>query len=229
MKATLPLNDQQITDLLIDHKHDQLIVDVKRTIDNDKSFAIVRYLTNLQVCCDIDVNDCDEQTKFDLIDQYLTTYTVFNIGRLTQTLIDILLTYKHFDVDIVGILDSDQIDRYITTHQQQLKNIVQFLDSILVYYQGCAEKFANKDKLIEQYGEIDDSFIVGPNVVNVVLYPEFIQYYAVVDPANFRFYTQQFTNVIFGSHTLESYVFNPNNILSAYFVVNLDPNINKPQ
>lgn len=220
-RITVPLNEQMLVDVVTNKTQDQFIVDVAKSIEQDESFDIITYCSNLQLNGVFDFDNVDYCHIERLLTDYIECHTVYYIEQLTTTLIDVLLTFKQIEHDNVGLLTDEQVCEYVKTHHDKLADVVQFLDSIVVYYAGCTCKFANEQQLKEQFGVIDNSFIIGPNIVTVFKHIDFIVYYSKIDYAKLRFYPQQFKQVMFGSHSLEQYVFDNNNLLSGYFVTNI--------
>ena len=220
-RITVPLNEQMLVDVVTNKTQDQFIVDVAKSIEQDETFDIITYCSNLQLNGVFDFDNVDYCHIERLLTDYIECHTVYYIEQLTATMIDVLLTFKQIEHDNVGLLTDEQVCEYVNTHHDKLADVVQFLDSIVVYYAGCTCKFANEQQLKQQFGVIDNSFIVGPNVVTVFKHIDFIVYYSKIGYEKLRFYPQQFKQVMFGSHSLEHYVFDNNNLLSGYFVTNI--------
>lgn len=166
-----------------------------------KETKLLTYLSNLDLPCDISVDEDSEEFS-ELLTAYFTASFLVNVQILEQIAIDVLLEYK-------GILTDGKYTNFISKNEEILKEWISVLDSMIVYNLYIVSSPELKE-WAEDMPHDTKTTTEGVNFVNLLKYPEFYRYYGKMN-SELKFYDKYFTHNMFKGTNLFTYWANDNN------------------
>jgi len=180
--------------------------EITYTIDYEnsklKDKKLLTYLSNLDLPCDISVNEDSEEFN-ELLSSYFNATFMTNVPLLEEIAIDVMLEYK-------GILTENKYTLFIEDNKEIIEVWASVLDSMVAYNMSII----SSDKLsnwAEELPHNDTTSTNGINFVNLLKYPGFYSYYGALKEENVQFYDNYFTHNMFKGTNLFHYWANANN------------------
>ena len=180
------------TRYLIDYKNSKL-----------QEQKLLTYLGNLDLNCDIDIEDFNDPDHAKLLQTYFASTTLVNIPTLERAAMGVLFEYK-------GLIQPGYFANFIQQNVELVKCWVQKLDSLVLF-----NTYAINDELAKQevknYPEDDTDSIEGINWISLLKNEEFFYFYQILDTSNLRYYSRYFSENMFKGRNLYSFWANNNN------------------
>lgn len=210
--VVLPLDEQLLWDIIENGQTQPLIVNVADSFKNLQD-KILYYISNAELDVVFDWDDCDFETKSQIVRSYIELNRLYQNDTLIDTLFDIMMCYKRFEWQQHGIFTEDQCIEFINDHLELVSKLVAFLDScILLVCNGFAPIVDSfKPEIFEQVR--DNS--ISLNISYLFKIPEFVAFYSVLDCNNLKWYTIQFKEPIYNNDCLHNIVFETTSGLAA--------------
>lgn len=196
--APIALDDLKIyfrdksTSYLIDYKNSKL-----------QEQKLLTYLGNLDLNCDLDIEDFTEPQNTKLLQTYFVSNTLVNIPALEKAAICVLFEYK-------GLVQPGYFADFITENIELIKPWVQKLDSLVLFNTYTVNDESAKQE-VGNFPEDSTDSIEGINWVSLLKNEEFFYYYQQLDTTNLRFYSRYFTENMFKGRNLFSFWATKNN------------------
>lgn len=206
-EVTVPLPIESIKEFFQD-KEIKFLVDYENSKIKDQVF--LTYVSNLDIPIDIQISkDFDQESLFKLIDHYMTVKTITNIPFLNSIAKQIILSAVGSKRGSEGYLSAEQLSEYISTRKDTISIWLAFLNSMSLFMISSFSELNEKLKVEETHDVIDDSDIIGLNVVNLLTSETMAQFYTtnIVTEKQFWF-KQQFESYIFKGKSLYEFVEN---------------------
>jgi len=167
-----------------------------------KETKLLTYLSNLDLPCDISIDEDSDEFK-QLLSSYFNATFMVNVPLLEQVAIDVLLEYR-------GILTGNKYTAFIENNKEIVEHWASVLDSLVAYNLFTVSSPELKE-WAENLPHDDTSTSNGINFVNLLKYPGFYSYYEAVKIEDLRFYENYFTRNMFKGTNLFNYWANDNN------------------
>lgn len=222
-KTILPFSNETLWKILenLQESSESFLIDGRKSYDNIGK-AMILYITNLGLKCDIDYTDLSYEERCEILDQYLSSLKICYIESLTHTLAKILLRCKQIDCESNSIFSNEETDRWINDHIDLCQKLVTFTDSCLLYLsRQCLSNPKVKDDLKEKYEVIQNRQYVPMNLVNVFALPDFTVYYSRIDKRFLKYFEYQFEEPMFNGHHLYDFIATEENFLAAYAILEI--------
>lgn len=204
-EVTVPLPIESIKEFFQD-KEIKFLVDYENSKIKDQVF--LTYVSNLDIPIDITIRDDFEQEKlFKLIDHYMTVKSITNIPFLNSIARQIILAAAGSKTGSEGYLSKEQLSEYITTRKDTVSIWLAFYNSLPLFMIHSFPELNEKLKVEETHDVVDDSDIIGLNVVNLLTNEIMADFFAtnIVEGQQFWF-KQQFESYMFKGKSLYSFV-----------------------
>lgn len=216
--VTLPLSPDQLAEFFKD-KSTIYTIDFKKSIKVFQEKALLMYLSNLGICCDIN------NVNSELIKQYITLQQFPNIPSLLKIHANILyyvkykkLLYPHME----SLFNQQQIIEFCLNNTDIVAEQLQFLDSMILYLltritdksldqqeSQDIEKLTDISKTQQYTTLIDDQLhdSIGFTLIQLITFEDFlICYSANQTPLNEQvYYTRFFDDNIYQGKNLFHY------------------------
>ena len=190
--APISLDDLKVyfsdksTRYLIDYKNSKL-----------QEQKILTYLSNLDLNCDIDIEDFNDADNAKLLQTYFGSTTLVNIPTLERAAMGVLFEYK-------GLIQPGYFANFIQENLELVKSWVQKLDSLVLFNTYTINDEAAKQE-VKNYPEDDTDSVQGINWVSLLKNEEFFYFYQILDVSNLRYYSRYFSENMFKGRNLYSF------------------------
>ena len=190
--APISLDDLKVyfsdksTRYLIDYKNSKL-----------QEQKILTYLSNLDLNCDIDIEDFNDADNAKLLQTYFGSTTLVNIPTLERAAMGVLFEYK-------GLIQPGYFANFIKENLELVKSWVQKLDSLVLFNTYTINDEAAKQE-VKNYPEDDTDSVQGINWVSLLKNEEFFYFYQILDVSNLRYYSRYFSESMFKGRNLYSF------------------------
>jgi hypothetical protein len=190
--APISLDDLKVyfsdksTRYLIDYKNSKL-----------QEQKILTYLSNLDLNCDIEIEDFKDPVNAKLLQTYFASTTLVNIPTLERAAMGVLFEYK-------GLIEPGHFSDFIKENLELVKSWVQKLDSLVLFNTYTINDEAAKQE-VRNYPEDDTDSVQGINWVSLLKNQEFFYFYQILDVSNLRYYSRYFSENIFKGRNLYSF------------------------
>jgi hypothetical protein len=174
------------TRYLIDYKNSKL-----------QEQKILTYLSNLDLNCDIEIEDFKDPVNAKLLQTYFASTTLVNIPTLERAAMSVLFEYK-------GLIEPGHFSDFIKENLELVKSWVQKLDSLVLFNTFTINDEAAKQE-VRNYPEDDTDSVQGINWVSLLKNQEFFYFYQILDVSNLRYYSRYFSENIFKGRNLYSF------------------------
>lgn len=174
------------TRYLIDYKNSKL-----------QEQKILTYLSNLDVNCDIHIEDFNDADNAKLLQTYFGSTTLVNIPTLERAAMGVLFEYK-------GLIQPGYFANFIKENLELVKSWVQKLDSLVLFNTYTINDEAAKQE-VKNYPEDDTDSVQGINWVSLLKNEEFFYFYQILDVSNLRYYSRYFSENMFKGRNLYSF------------------------
>jgi hypothetical protein len=204
-EVTVPLPIESIKEFFQD-KEIKFLVDYENSKIKDQVF--LTYVSNLDIPIDIQVSkDFDQESLFKLVDHYMTVKTITNIPFLNSIARQIILTAAGSKTSKEGYLSEKQLSEYISTRRDTISIWLAFLNSVSLFMISSFSELNEKIKVQDTHDVIDDSDIIGLNVVNLLTREVMTEFYTTNIASEKQFwFKQQFESYIFKGKSLYEFV-----------------------
>jgi hypothetical protein len=174
------------TRYLIDYKNSKL-----------QEQKLLTYLGNLDLNCDIDIEDFNDPVNAKLLQTYFSSTTLVNVLTLERAAIGVLFEYK-------GLVAPGYFANFIQENLELVKTWVQKLDSLVLFNTYIINDEEAKQE-VKNYPEDNTDSIEGINWVSLLKHQEFFYFYQLLDFKNLRYYSTYFTETMFKGRNLYSF------------------------
>jgi hypothetical protein len=174
------------TRYLIDYKNSKL-----------QEQKILTYLSNLDLNCDIEIEDFNDPDNAKLLQTYFGSTTLVNIPTLERAAMSVLFEYK-------GLIEPGHFSDFIKENLELVKSWVQKLDSLVLFNTFTINDEAAKQE-VRNYPEDPTDSVQGINWVSLLKNQEFFYFYQILDVSNLRYYSRYFSENMFKGRNLYSF------------------------
>lgn len=178
-------NDKS-TKYLIDYKNSKL-----------QEQKLLTYLGNLDLNCDVDIEDFNDPLNAKLLQTYFASTTIVNVPALEKAAMCVLFEYK-------GLTQPGYFANFINENIELIKSWVQKLDSLVLFNTFTINDDSAKEE-VKNYPEDDTDSIEGINWVSLLKHEEFFYFYQILDATNLRYYSRYFSENMFKGRNLYSF------------------------
>ncbi len=202
-EVTVPLPIESIKEFFVD-KEIKFLVDYENSKIKDQVF--LTYVSNLDIPIDIKDN-IEQETLFKLIDCYMTVKTITDIPFLNSIVSQIILAAAGSkDAADNGYLSNEQLDEFISNRREIISVWMAFFNSLPLFVMSTFNELNEKEKFAESNDIIDDTDIVGLNVVNLIKQDIMLEFFAQQIDAQQFWFRQQFESYMFKGKSLYEFV-----------------------
>ncbi len=193
-EVTVPLPIESIKEFFVD-KEIKFLVDYENSKIKDQVF--LTYVSNLDIPIDIKDN-IEQETLFKLIDCYMTVKTITDIPFLNSIVSQIILAAAGSkDAADNGYLSNEQLDEFISNRREIISVWMAFFNSLPLFVMSTFNELNEKEKFAESNDIIDDTDIVGLNVVNLIKQDIMLEFFTQQIDAKQFWFKQQFESYMF--------------------------------
>jgi hypothetical protein len=170
-----------------------------------KGAKLLTYLSNLDIPCNIDLINLEQNEKYELLDEYLKTSMIVNIPSLEFLAIDVLKEAKGLTAEVTH-------RGFIMSHKDILETWITKLDSLTIFNMSVIgdNQF---EEFTKQFPVSEDQDLIGVNFISLLKHTEFYDFYKKVDTSKLKFYSRYFNDYMFKGKSLFSFWANENNPL----------------
>jgi hypothetical protein len=158
---------------------------------------ILTYLSNLDLNCDIEIEDFNDPDNAKLLQTYFGSTTLVNIPTLERAAMSVLFEYK-------GLIEPGHFSDFIKENLELVKSWVQKLDSLVLFNTFTINDEAAKQE-VRNYPEDPTDSVQGINWVSLLKNQEFFYFYQILDVSNLRYYSRYFSENMFKGRNLYSF------------------------
>lgn len=199
IETTAPISIENLQKYFIDRETKFLIDYENSTLKGSK---LLIYLSNLDIPCDIKIDDRSD-SFYDLLKDYFNSIFIVNIPVLEDAAMKVLFLYKNL---IHGeVLEKCNV--FISNNLEIVQKWINVLDSLVLYnifiIQG--EEYKEYQEYVKSFPKGDDEKISGINFVNLLKHEIFYHYYDNMNLSHLKYYEKYFNDYIFKGKNLFGY------------------------
>jgi hypothetical protein len=199
--TTAPISLENLKKYYADKSTSYLIDYENSTLKEQK---LLVYLSNLDLNCDVLINEFDD-SFFSLLKAYFTSTSLVKVNFLESCAIDVLMINK-------GLVKSDIYTQFIADNQDIINEWSDRLDSCAVFNTYAIDDEATKNEALS-YPIDDTDSVVGINWVSLLKNAKLNVFYSKVDQTKLKFYSKYFNDYMFKGQNLYSFWANENNMM----------------
>jgi hypothetical protein len=200
IKTTAPIPVEELKKFFVD-QDTKYLIDYKNS--KLKGSKLLTYLSNLEIPCDLQFTEMDDDF-FDLLKDYLNSSFLVNVDVLEIATMCLLLEHRK-------LLTGNFYSNFIEENKEIIDQWCDVLDSCTLYNMYIVNSDEFKE-FVTSHPE-SDSNRTGINFVNLFKYEAFYSFYQAVDQSRLKYYPEYFNDNIFKGHNLLYYWGNKNNPL----------------
>lgn len=212
--VTAPLKRNQLEETDIDNVY---IFDYNNSFENieDKPCKMIAYLQSLGCMCDLLFDGVSYEDKEKILLEYFNCGTFFNLYSLTSTIISILFEKKGILYSGRTIFDKYEQKRFIINNEVFVNKLIEIFDSLFVVMLMYSVNPTNDMKEIRNKYTVDriDRSELSPNIMNVLLYRDFYNYYDQHINKDVYYYEFLFEKSLYKSKSFIDILTNSENVL----------------
>ena len=216
--VTAPLQIDQMKEFIND-KSIVYLIDCKNS--QIKGQMLLTYISNLELPCNLILDELDKDEKFELLKAYFETKSICHPDVLSLVSAQILLKAVGADIAdgaLPPVLSSVEVDEFIHINPDLVNRWLTFVTSSMIYLLTSVEAIEEQYKLKTAYPEIDDVNYVGYNVVNLFSIPMFTEaFFSVPAKSDLFYFKRQFEDYIFKGNNFFFYYSRPENLIHQVF------------
>ncbi len=216
IKTIAPISMDHLKTYFVD-KNIKFVIDYKNS--KLKGSKLLVYLSNLDIPCDLDFDDSEEEVM-KLLSDYLNSHFLLNIETLEKMALEAILCYKN-------IIENSQYEKFIQDNKPILEKWTNILNSLSLYNLSTV-KHAGISNQISKFERVDDDTTEGINFINLLKYEIFYIFFSKSEKDRIKYYTNFFENPVYRGKNLYSYWANENNtmFLLTFGITSTDIDIN---
>jgi hypothetical protein len=200
VKTTAPISIDNLKKYFVD-KDTFFVIDYKNSsLQGNK---LITYLSNLDIPADIDFTECSDDEFFEMIQHYLVSQTICNIGFLEKSVIAILK-------EKTQLANTEFFKSFIEKNSEILDQWLSKIYSLTLFNMYTLDDQEFK-KFATDHPLDDTDSLVGVNFVSLLKHEEFYDLYQNIDYSKMKFYKTYFDEYIFKGKNLYSYWADENN------------------
>lgn len=215
-EITAPLKVEELKNF-IEKKDTFYLINYKNSELRDGIF--LNYLSNLDLPCEVLLNDCSYEEKEQLLLAYLNSKNIVDIESIALNISKILLEYRGINTNDVfenPALTKEETLKFILAHEDVIKKWEHFFESTIVYALFIMKDVDSENDIKSQVPHIDDSNYVGLNIVNLLQNPVFMEMFFIPGTrTELSFFVRQFEEYMFKGASLFQYYHTHNNTILA--------------
>ena len=200
IKTTAPISIDNLKKYFID-KDTFFIIDYKNSAL--KGSKLLTYLSNLDIPADIDFTECSDDEFFEMVEQYLNSQTICNIGFLEKAVIAILK-------EKAELSNTEFFENFILKNSVILDEWLSKIYSLSLFNMYVIDVPEYK-KFVDDYPLDTTDSLVGVNFVSLLKHEELYDLYQSIETSKMKYYKTYFDEYIFKGKNLYSYWANENN------------------
>ena len=174
------------TRYLIDYKNSKL-----------QGQKLLTYLGNLDLKCDIEVEDIKDPEFQNLLQTYFDSTTLVNVPVLERAAMHVLFEYK-------GLIDSQDFAEFIKTNIGLIEQWIDRLSSLVLFNTYVINDEAAKNEVYSFPEDPTDS-VQGINWVSLLKHEDFYYFYQTLDFSKLKYYSKYFSENMFKGRNLYSF------------------------
>jgi hypothetical protein len=229
-EVTAPLKVEELKDF-IENKNKRYIINYQKSEIKDS--ILLNYLSNLELPCELDLQNEDYKSKESLILAYLNSKNMIELSSLSLNVAMILLERRGVVTDQVFInplFSKEEVKLFINSHEDVLNKWEHFIESSIVYSLYILKDLDRENDIKSLAPNIDDSNYVGLNIVHLFKIPSFMELFFMApvkhEPS---FFVRQFEEYMFRGANLYDFFLHENNsmftLLLAQYSGSIDINL----
>jgi hypothetical protein len=200
VKTTAPISIDNLKKYFVD-KDTFFVIDYKNSsLQGNK---LITYLSNLDIPADIDFTECSDDEFFEMIQHYLVSQTICNIGFLEKSVIAILK-------EKTGLSNTEFFKDFILKNSAVLDEWLCKIYSLSLFNMYIIDVPEYKQFVTDHPLDATDS-LVGVNFVSLLKHEELYELYQTIETSKMKYYKTYFDEYIFKGKNLYSYWANENN------------------
>lgn len=199
VKTTAPISIENLKQYFTD-KSTFYIIDYKNS--TLKGAKLLTYLSNLDIPCDIDFADCNEEECYDMLKTYMSFNMIVNIATLENLMIYLIKQYKNI------VARSDE--KFLLDNENLFKEWISKLDSLTLYNMSIVND-DNFKEFANAFEKDDSQTTSGINFISLLKHQSFYETYGVIDKTQLKYYTHYFNDYMFKGKNMYSFWANGNN------------------
>ena len=199
IETTAPIKIEELKKYFVD-KETFYIIDYENS--DLKGAKLLTYLSNLDIPSDIKLDVASESFK-ELLVEYLKTPFLLNINFLEVETVRLLLEFKG-----VGNYGYQE---FIKENFELVDNWASVLDSLILFNTYTIDDENFKKSVANDYPKFPSDFLIGINFVSLLKYPDFYDFYTIVNKDKLKYHDQYFNNYMFKGRNLYNFWANPAN------------------
>lgn len=213
IKTIAPIPIDELKQFFVD-KDIKFVIDYKNSKLQGSKLLI--YLSNLDIPCDIDIDD-DQNAAFELLTEYLNSHFLVSIELLEKLALEAVLCYKK-------ILVNANFDKFVEDNLEILERWSDILNSLALYNISTVS-IPELKKQLNQFEVNNDDSSKGINFVNLLKHEVFYNFFSSFDKSKLKYYSNFFENSVFKGKNLYHYWANENNTMFILTWSIANPNI----
>lgn len=174
------------TAYLIDYKNSKL-----------QGQKLLTYLGNLDLKCDIEVEDIRDPEFLSLLKTYFESTTLVNIPVLERAAIHVLFEYK-------GLIPGENFKEFITDNADIVAQWADRLNSLVLFNTYVINDDSAKNEVLN-FPEDPTDTVQGINWVSLLKHEDFYYFYQILDFSKLKYYSKYFTENMFKGRNLYSF------------------------
>jgi hypothetical protein len=199
VNTTAPIAIEELKKYFAD-KDTKYLIDYKNSQLKDKKLLI--YLSNLEIPCDIDFKNCEDNEVDEIVSEYLNLSSLVNIPILENIVTNLLLQQKN----IIPETKKELLEK----NKEIIEKWISKLESLTLYNMyiigdNCFEEFLDK------FEKDDTDNLQGINFVSLLKNDYFFTFYQKMSGQPLKFYNKLFTEYMIKGKNMYSYWANENN------------------
>lgn len=171
----------KVTDLNTNDIENIYIFDYNKSFGQhtNKPQKLLSYIESLGCMSDLLIDNVQYKEKEELILEYFSSKTFYNLYSLTSSLISILFFTKGLEYNGRSIFTKNEIELFIDTNKQFVDKLIEFYDSLFIIMLLYSCNPTDDIKNIKSKFPLDriNKEELSPNVCNLLLNKEFYNYY----------------------------------------------------
>lgn len=202
IKTVAPISIDNLKKYFV-NKDTFFVIDYKNS--SLKGGKLLTYLSNLDVPADVDFTECSDDEFFEMVEFYLSSQTICNIGFLEKAVITILK-------EKTGLSNTELFKDFISKNSTALDEWLSKIYSLSLFNMYMLDDPGFKKFATDHPTDTTDS-LVGVNFVSLLKHEELYDLYQAINYDQVKFYKTYFDEYIFKGKNLYSFWANENNPL----------------
>jgi hypothetical protein len=186
-----------------------------------KGNRFLSYLANLEIPFEIDISDCSNEEKSELILEFMKSRNIVKISSLSLMVAEIILVARGSK----GVLLSNgsfftEVEKieFAQKHKELIHTWITFISSTSIYMLTTLKAVDEVYNFKQGYKEVLDAHYLGQNVIQLFSVPAFMEiYFSLPQDVEMFYFKHQFEDYMFKGQSLYYYFNTTENIPFVIF------------